>query len=191
MPTNTTRRDLPVPIGADDPSQLRLSITAIADAVDGDLTYSSGTLAARPSASSSLTPRIYFATDTGLYYFDTGSAWQMIFDGAWQNLTISSGWTSHGAQARLEGDVVRLRGAVQNSTGSAANGTYATCPGTFPAAPTAGCNLPTMVINWSTGTFVSNAVTFVNPANALDLISGSVPNGDSVSLDGVTYHLAT
>lgn len=61
MPTNTLRRNLPQPIGADPPSQLRLSIAALDAAVDGDVEFQQATIS---GLSATLAGRLLYATDT-------------------------------------------------------------------------------------------------------------------------------
>lgn len=76
MATTTSRLSLSQPVGADPVSELRTAIGANATILDATVMFASGTLVARPAAA--LDGRIYHATDTGLYYLDTGSAWQTI-----------------------------------------------------------------------------------------------------------------
>ena len=64
MPVPTTRRALPLPLGTDNVSELRLSITAAANAADTDAIYLSGTLAARASLSGLVAGTFYYVTDT-------------------------------------------------------------------------------------------------------------------------------
>lgn len=64
---------LPYPTSTD-PNNVPSDIQGLATQLDGlILGGASGTLAARPAAGKAR--RIYFATDNGLLYYDTGSAW--------------------------------------------------------------------------------------------------------------------
>lgn len=73
MPTNTPRLNLSQPVGSDPPSQIRVSETANLNTLDNAVTFSEGTISARPAAG--LAGRVYYATDTLLEYVDTGSSW--------------------------------------------------------------------------------------------------------------------
>lgn len=93
-PTLTGSGDLGV-------TQLRTAISDNADALDDAVLYLEGTLSARPTAG--FAGRIYYATDTGDYWRDTGSTWR--FDRATANATIGAGSTtamSAGATRELQ-----------------------------------------------------------------------------------------
>lgn len=77
MPTPTSRLALLEPIGADTVSELRLSSTNHATTLDAAVIVTEGTLTSRPS-SSLVYGQTYYATDTGLWYFYNGSAWQTV-----------------------------------------------------------------------------------------------------------------
>lgn len=73
MPGATTRLALPYPTlaeAADGPAAFQ----ALAAAIDNAAIWSFGTLAARPAASG-IAGRMYYATDTGHFYVNTGTAW--------------------------------------------------------------------------------------------------------------------
>ena len=73
MSTNTPRLALPRPI-PDDTVDIPRDLTALTDKLDPiTVAFSLGTLSARPAAGTA--GRFYFATDTGVLSFDTGSAW--------------------------------------------------------------------------------------------------------------------
>jgi hypothetical protein len=59
------------------------------ETLDNAVTFSEGTLVSRPSAS--LAGRVYYATDVGRYYQDTGSAWETVLTaGAWTYLGLGT-----------------------------------------------------------------------------------------------------
>lgn len=69
----TARFGVTLPTGASTPDVVR-DITAITTALEAiGAQYSQGTRAARPSAA--IAGRFYIATDAGVLYYDTGSAW--------------------------------------------------------------------------------------------------------------------
>jgi len=69
----TTRLVLPYPI-PDDPVDVPRDIKALADKLDpGAAIFASGTAAARPTAG--VSGRFYYATDSGVLSYDTGTAW--------------------------------------------------------------------------------------------------------------------
>jgi hypothetical protein len=90
MPTSTSRLDLLQPIGSDAVSELRIAITANATGLDGAVIVTQGTVSGRPT-NGSYVGQTYYATDTGLWYFWTGSAWQTVMlAGALSEGTVSS-----------------------------------------------------------------------------------------------------
>lgn len=73
MPATTARLALPTPLlteAADVPA----SMLALALALDACAVWGRGTLAARPAAAGT-EGRLYFGTDTGHFYVNTGTAW--------------------------------------------------------------------------------------------------------------------
>jgi hypothetical protein len=74
VPNQTSRLALAEPLTSDAVDELRLSITANAQALDGAVTVTEGTISNRPS-SGSYYGQTYYATDTGQWSFCTSSAW--------------------------------------------------------------------------------------------------------------------
>lgn len=75
--TPTTRLALPTIAGGTDSVSSYPSVNlSQMTTLDNAVTFSEGTLVARPAAA--LAGRTYFATDTGLFYLDTGTAWQTL-----------------------------------------------------------------------------------------------------------------
>src|ERR1039458_9237131 len=94
MPGPTSRRAIPLPLGTDNVSELRLSITAAANAADTDAIYLSGTLAARGALSGVLAGTFYYVTDSPPPVLTeyNGTIWQTVMlAGAWTTLTLASG----------------------------------------------------------------------------------------------------
>jgi hypothetical protein len=81
LPSYTSRLSLVQPIPSDAVEELYQSIAANASSLDGSVTITEGTVSARPT-SGSYVGQTYYATDTGLWYFWTGSAWEGILLGA-------------------------------------------------------------------------------------------------------------
>lgn len=71
---NTTRRAIPYPAGTDAPN-IPTAIQNIANVLDLDMPFYTGTLAARPAFGSVVQGSWYYATDNGSIYFNTGAAW--------------------------------------------------------------------------------------------------------------------
>jgi hypothetical protein len=96
MSNTTSRLSLSQPVGTDNPSALRLSITANANILDAALMYGSGTLAARPLANSKPNGYVYLATDDtsngvhGTYYVGDGTNWNTLRVGEFLAGTLSS-----------------------------------------------------------------------------------------------------
>lgn len=79
MPNSTTRLGLQEPITSDGPSELRVAMTNNATALDGAVLVSEGIFASIPSTPSpNVVGQTYYATDTGLWYFYTGSGWKAL-----------------------------------------------------------------------------------------------------------------
>lgn len=76
MPTTTARLGIPTPLLAE-AADVPASTLAMAQALDNLAIWGQGTLAARPAASGA-TGRLYYATDNGLLYISTGTAWVTI-----------------------------------------------------------------------------------------------------------------
>jgi hypothetical protein len=72
----TSRLALRYPVLADSPDVPRDIGNLAADLDPKTVIFSQGTLASRPAAA--ITGRFYYATDNGLLYYDTGSAWVAI-----------------------------------------------------------------------------------------------------------------
>ncbi len=75
MPTTTTRLALTNPLGVDNPSVLRTSITANDAILDNAVLYTEGTLASRPLASAVEHGHEYRSTDTGQISKSNGTIW--------------------------------------------------------------------------------------------------------------------
>jgi hypothetical protein len=132
--------------------------TGIADlAGDVDGMWSSGTLAARPAAGTR--SRLYYATDTGLFYLDNGSAWLVVqagVDTGWLQWTAGTNMTTAPStvtplQARQQGSRVSVRGSLE-TTALFGGGSYAT---------TVAATLPTGISNPSVAVEVSLQGTVV------------------------------
>ena len=90
MPGATTRLALPYPLAADSPAG-HTQMQALANAIDNAVIFGQGLLSARPAAA--IQGRIYFATDTAIFYYDTGSAWisiNVIADGSVTNAKLAA-----------------------------------------------------------------------------------------------------
>ena len=68
---NTTNNAFPVPTDANDGVDFGTGLFNYAQSVDG--MWSSGTISARPAAGK--VNRVYYGTDTDIFYKDTGAAW--------------------------------------------------------------------------------------------------------------------
>ena len=188
MPNTTSRLGLVQPLGTDAVSELRVSITDNASTLDNSVIVTEGTLASRPAGS--YNGQTYYATDTGLWYFYTGSAWETVMlAGGWQTLTPATGWVAYGApglQARVVGDKAELRGALQNQTGGTV--TFATLVGSISGSIVPSTErFPT--VSCSSGTAASLQV-FPGPGSSSINILGSIANGDYVGFDGASYSLS-
>ena len=191
MPGATTRRAIATPLGTDAVSELRLSITAVANAADTDAIYLSGTLAARTALSGVLAGTLYYVTDSTPPVLTeyNGTVWQTVMlAGAWVPVTMVTNIIqltgSFVPSARCEGDCVRLKGAMKNNTGvSMTPGvTWATVSAGPPSMrPTSPVEVP------------------CSPAGAAGLLvytdgtistNGTINNGAWVSLDNITYSLS-
>jgi hypothetical protein len=192
MPTSTTHRNLPEPIGSDTVSELRVAATALAAAVDGDVPYLSGTLTARSALTGLFAGMLYYATDTALLYEYNGTIWQtVLLAGPWGPLTPASGFsvtasTEYTGSARQEGDVVRLKGLVQNvSAGSVSGATTATISSSsmFPSK-----YVTIQAYNPApAGGFVSLEIS---PAGLMTLPGTTLGNSQYYELNGQTYTLS-
>lgn len=154
--------------------------------LDAAVVYSEGTISSRPSAA--IKGRIYKGTDTGLYYFDTGTAWDTVMlAGAWVSLTANAGVTATNTFGRVVGDTAQLRGlATPSGSSIAANTALVTLPTSL--APVNQHGVAT--------TFVSGAATLLQlpqlgitgPPYGVSITSTLAP-GATVFLD-VSYSLA-
>lgn len=186
----TSRLALSVPDGTDNVSSAPANFAQAFGVLDGALTFSQGTLAARLAPS--LAGRVYYATDTGLFYVDTGSVWASLAlqPGAWQGLSLASnigggGYPGVGVAARLEfPTTVRLTGTLTNNTGGSDSSTLATLPSAL--RPTAG----TVYLNanevLSGGSSAQALVLQVTTGGAISSIVG-FGVGAWIPLDGLTF----
>ena len=137
MPGATTRRALPLPVGADFPSEYRLSITAAANAADTDAIYLSGTLTARSSLSGLVAGTFYYVTDAtppALTEYN-GTAWGTLLQAGNSPLASTS-----------------------------ASGTIIAAPGQLVIANNQVVNLPTpTAVDQLIGVTASSAVTSTTP----------------------------
>lgn len=95
--------------------------------VDAKMTgFSTGVLSARPSAG--VAGRVYYATDTGLFYWDNGSAWTPMPNNGVRRLLLQATGAAIGNQAA--GDWIFLpSGAMVTSGGSSGQAGVAIWPG--------------------------------------------------------------
>ncbi|MFN8623369.1 MAG: hypothetical protein U0869_21745 [Chloroflexota bacterium] len=94
MAVDTTRLGLAKVQTSDPVSQIRASIADLADTLDVAALALQGTLAARPASTvgtPGLQGRLYYATDTGDLFYDTGTAWVNVTDAAQQTLFDAKG----------------------------------------------------------------------------------------------------
>lgn len=115
----TTNNALRYPTSANNGTDFATGIADLASDIDGK--WFSGTLAARPTAGT--LNRLYYATDVGQFYFDTGSAWLLAApsDTGWVTPTLAAGWGSDANQPfayRAIGDKVFLKGQIDNTSGT-------------------------------------------------------------------------
>lgn len=190
MPTSTTRLGYSQPLTTDAAAQLRESITANATLSDDNVTITSGVVSSRPT-SSLVTGQTYYGTDTGLWYFYNGSAWETVMlAGAWVTIssgTFASGWTAASPvpRYRLEGDVVRLSGVIVNATGSTvtAPSAYGLMGSGAVPSPAAGRNLIV-----GAGSVAAPVMLEISNTGQVFISNGTVGNGAVMGLDG-TYPL--
>lgn len=94
MATDTSRLGLARPQTSDPVSQIRASISDLADTLDVAALALQGTLAARPASTvgtPGLQGRLYWVTDTQDLYYDTGTSWVNVTDAAQQTLFDAKG----------------------------------------------------------------------------------------------------
>jgi hypothetical protein len=138
VPNSTARLTLVEPLGTDAVTELRESIAANAVSLDAAVIVTEGSFSSRP-ATGLVYGQTYYGTDTGLWYFYTGSAWQTVTTvGPWVTLTLSSWFTTAGGGSpspryRLEGDKVVISGALESTTGWSGTATLTGVPA--PANP--------------------------------------------------------
>lgn len=70
----TTTRGFPYSSGSDDANTLDETTQALAERCREE--YREGTFSSRPSAGAATAGRVYYATDTGDYWIDTGTGWR-------------------------------------------------------------------------------------------------------------------
>lgn len=161
------------------------------DILDNAVLYSEGTLASRPAAA--IKGRIYHGTDTGFYYWDTGSAWQTaLLAGAWQSLTLGTGvgiaGDGDGIAARAEGDIARLKGLLKGTTTVAAGATLATIP-TAVKPPFGIATFPTVLRdNSGLASGLSPAAIYIDAVGNITANVG-IDTTHAISLHGITYPL--
>lgn len=91
----TTSSGVPYPVGTDKVKDGPATFAALASWIDG--AYEQGTLAARPSSSSTNVGRIYYATDTGDWALDSGAVWLPICSAARATSATGTGVASGSA----------------------------------------------------------------------------------------------
>lgn len=188
MPTTTSRLSIDVVAGTDLVSSYPTVNAQQMGILDGAVVYSEGVLASRPSAA--IKGRIYKGTDTGLYYFDTGSAWDtLMLAAAWANLSLASGLGTFSGTytpaSRVVGDRVELRGGVQNTSGSGKSSPVAICT-------LASAYRPTSTAYITADTFLGNGFAVeVTTAGVMTLLADAsgLINNDFIPLDGLLYSL--
>jgi hypothetical protein len=185
--TPTTRLALPtIDSTADSVSSFPTVNTAQMSTLDNAVTFSSGTLAARPAAG--LRGRVYYASDVPAYYLDNATSWltlEAVVDTGWVPLTLASGVTSSGGftpSARLRGDMVELKGGLWNQTGSSDAGTLAT----LPTAVTPPAHAVWEPVTQEANSGVLN-LRITNSGGGQIQIPSGLPSGETASLNGISY----
>lgn len=151
MPNTTTRLGLTQPIGSDNPSLLRTSITADTNTLDNAAMYSEGTLANLPGTPSPTSGAVYRATDADQLFLSSGSAWF----GVARAMTLA---TSNVAATVGNWQFLTMTGATTTAT--------------LPASPPVG-----MICGVITGVSIGGAapVTVSAGANTIDLPGATTP----------------
>lgn len=91
----TTTRGFPYVQGSDNANTIDETTQLLAERCRDE--YSEGTFASRPAAGTSTAGRVYYATDTGDYWRDTGSGWRLISSRAGAIAAVTA-WDSDYAQ---------------------------------------------------------------------------------------------
>src|SRR5258708_1679735 len=92
MSGNTGNRALPYPQGSDNVSSYPGLGQSLAQAVDFDVAYQSGTLAARPNANAVPVGTLYRATDVGTFAISDGTTWNPLVFPSGQVFTANGTW---------------------------------------------------------------------------------------------------
>jgi microcystin-dependent protein len=92
-----------------DSADVPRDIGQVVAAVEKSVMYGQGAIAARPvstSGSPGIQGRVYYATDEGLLYWDTGTGWNTVvpailpgFEAMWAGATAPAGWALEEGQA--------------------------------------------------------------------------------------------
>lgn len=125
----------------------------------------------------------YFATDTGLTYKWNGTVWQtMLLAGAWQNLSITSGWSAtsgyYTPAARFVGDRVELCGSLTYNSGGLS---------AFAQLPSAAYD-PASNVQMAHPSGAASFVSIPGGSSILTVSLAAAP-GVIVHLDGLSYRL--
>lgn len=151
MPTTTTRLGLTQPIGSDNPSLLRTSITSDTNTLDNAAIYQEGTLASLPGTPVPASGAIYRATDADQLFLSSGGVWY----GFARAMTLA---TSNVSATIGNWQFLTMTGATTTAT--------------LPASPPVG-----MVCGVITGVSITGAapITVSAGANTIDLPGATVP----------------
>lgn len=184
---STTRLGLNVPDTTDDESAFPPVSQQQMTTLDASVIITEGTLVNRP-ASGSYNGQTYYGTDTSLWYFWTGSAWETVMlAGVWTNLSFGSNISGEGGgytpAYRLVGDKVELCGGLFNGTGGSLTSNYVLA--TNLPAPAEQVSL---AVEGGGGT----ASLLIIPASSshLEFVAGSTVTGFVAGLDGQSYRLS-
>jgi hypothetical protein len=102
MAGNTSRLNLVLPIGSDNPAELREAITANADELDNAAIILTGTISERPAAAAVVPGTFYRATDSGDISESDGTTWHSLELQA--NKGVDNGYASLDSTANVPED---------------------------------------------------------------------------------------
>jgi hypothetical protein len=181
----TTTRGFPYPLGSEDVNEGDETIQALAERCRDE--YSEGTFASRPSASTATAGRVYYATDTGDYWRDTGSGWR--FERATARATCGVGSAaSSGGQAPIASLTQSVSGAYSIASTTrlvvTSAGTYRA---TFRVRASSGLQYLSTV---SVTKNASSPITAVDPPDLARWVSVSV-DVDMAAADYLTVSATT
>lgn len=137
--TPTSRLALPTIASAtDDVSAYPAVNLSQMTTLDNAVTITEGTISNRPAGS--YAGQTYYATDTGLWYFYTGSSWQTVMlAGAWTPFAFGAYVSTPSGQIpvawRIVGDSVELDGVMVSSINMPSNQSWLTVPAAIQPQP--------------------------------------------------------